>query len=160
MTADIPAGAGPRSAPGLTHERAVELEGLEGSLAELERERGAVLGEAEGLESQRSDVEARRNALEVEVARLSSRVEALRDWEEERAGLETGARELYRARERGEEPVLSAELGGLLADHLHPEKHPGIKRVKDCAAAAVLVASLCALCVALALAVGLLPNLR
>jgi chromosome segregation protein len=98
-----------------------ELASLRETLAELERERGAVLGEAQGLESQRSDVEARRNALEVGIARLSSRVEALRDWEEERAGLEAGARELYRARERGEEPALSAELAGLLADHLHPD---------------------------------------
>ena len=52
--------------------------------------------------------------------------------------------------------VLAAELVNtaieLLADHLHPETHPGIKRVKDCAAAAVLVASLGALLVAAALA--------
>lgn len=102
-------------------ERGRELERLGLGLAELEAERGAVLGEAQGLESQRSDLEARRNALEVEIARLSSRAESLRDWEEERAGLETGARELFRARERGEEPALSAELAGLLADHLHPD---------------------------------------
>ncbi len=102
-------------------QRGRELETLAQGLAELEAERGAVLGEAQGLESQRSDLEARRNALEVEIARLSSRAEALRDWEEERAGLETGARELFRARERGEEPARSAELAGLLADHLHPD---------------------------------------
>jgi chromosome segregation protein len=101
-------------------QRAQELAGLVASLAELERERSAVLGEAQGLESQRSDLEARRNALEVEVARLSSRVDALRDREEERSGLEAGARELLRANERREEPALSAELSGLLADHLHP----------------------------------------
>ncbi len=35
-----------------------------------------------------------------------------------------------------------------LADHLHPELHPRIRIVKDCAAAAVLLASLGALCVA------------
>jgi len=102
-------------------ERARELAALADDLAALERERGAVLGEAQGLESRRTDLESRRNAHEVESARLSARVEALRDWEEERAGLEAGARELYRARERGEEPALSAELAGLLADHLHPE---------------------------------------
>jgi diacylglycerol kinase len=39
-----------------------------------------------------------------------------------------------------------------LADHLHPEAHPGIRQVKDCAAAAVLVASVGALAVAAALA--------
>jgi undecaprenol kinase len=38
-----------------------------------------------------------------------------------------------------------------LADHLHPEIHPTIKIVKDCAAAAVLVWSLAALAVAAAL---------
>ena len=35
-----------------------------------------------------------------------------------------------------------------LADHLHPDTHPQIKIVKDCAAGAVLLASLCALLVA------------
>jgi len=112
-------------------ERGQELETLGTNLAGLERERAAALGQAQGLESQRSDLEARRNALEVEVARLSSRVEALRDWEEERSGLEVGARELFRSRERGEEPALSAELFGLLADHLHPES--GDARALDAA---------------------------
>ena len=35
-------------------------------------------------------------------------------------------------------------------DHLHPEQHPKIKAVKDCAAGAVLVASVAALGVAAA----------
>jgi undecaprenol kinase len=43
-----------------------------------------------------------------------------------------------------------------LADHLHPEIHPHIRAVKDCAAAGVLIASLGAVAVALALAVHLL----
>ena len=51
--------------------------------------------------------------------------------------------------------VLAAELINTaleqLADHLHPEQHPRIKMVKDCAAAAVLIASLGALAVAAAL---------
>jgi len=51
--------------------------------------------------------------------------------------------------------VLAAELTNTaverLADRLHPEKHPEIKLVKDCLAAAVLVASLGALAVAAAL---------
>lgn len=42
-----------------------------------------------------------------------------------------------------------------LADHLHPEKHPSIGIVKDCAAAAVLVTSIAAIAVAVALAVHL-----
>jgi diacylglycerol kinase (ATP) len=45
--------------------------------------------------------------------------------------------------------VLAAELLNTamehLVDHLHPEQHPRIKVVKDCAAAAVLVLSLGAL---------------
>jgi undecaprenol kinase len=48
--------------------------------------------------------------------------------------------------------VLAAELFNTaiehLADHLHPEQHPGIKIVKDCAAGAVLVASAAAIAVA------------
>jgi diacylglycerol kinase (ATP) len=50
--------------------------------------------------------------------------------------------------------VLAAELINTavehLADHLHPDHHPSIKVVKDCAAAAVLVASIGALGVAAA----------
>jgi diacylglycerol kinase (ATP) len=55
--------------------------------------------------------------------------------------------------------VVSAELFNTaiehLADHLHPEIHPSIRIVKDCAAAAVLVTSLAALGVAAALIVHL-----
>jgi undecaprenol kinase len=50
--------------------------------------------------------------------------------------------------------VLGAELINTalehLVDHLHPEQHPRIKLVKDCAAGAVLVFSIGALCVAAA----------
>ncbi len=56
--------------------------------------------------------------------------------------------------------VLAAELVNTalehLADHLHPEQHPEIKTVKDCAAAAVLVASVGAVAVAAALLVALI----
>lgn len=56
--------------------------------------------------------------------------------------------------------VLSAELLNTaleqLADELHPQDSPGVRRAKDCAAAAVLIASLGALAVAVALAVHLL----
>jgi diacylglycerol kinase len=55
--------------------------------------------------------------------------------------------------------VLTAELFNTaleaLADHLHPEVHERIRVVKDCAAAAVLVAALAAVGVAVALAVHL-----
>jgi undecaprenol kinase len=50
--------------------------------------------------------------------------------------------------------VLAAELFNTaiegLTDHLHPEQHPAIKTVKDCAAGGVLVASAAALGVAAA----------
>lgn len=56
--------------------------------------------------------------------------------------------------------VLAAELLNTavehLADHLHPEIHPSIRIVKDCAAAAVLVAVLGAIAVGVALAAHLL----
>jgi diacylglycerol kinase (ATP) len=55
--------------------------------------------------------------------------------------------------------VIAAELFNTaierLADHLQPEPHPQIRIVKDCAAAAVLVLSAGALCVAAALALSL-----
>lgn len=58
--------------------------------------------------------------------------------------------------------VISAELFNTaiehLADHLHPQVHPGIRMVKDCAAAAVLVASLAALAVAAALVIHLIAR--
>jgi diacylglycerol kinase (ATP) len=58
--------------------------------------------------------------------------------------------------------VIAAELLNTsierLADHLHPELHPGIRAVKDCAAAAVLMAVLGALWVAAALALEILKH--
>jgi diacylglycerol kinase (ATP) len=58
--------------------------------------------------------------------------------------------------------VIAAELFNTalehLADHLHPQLHPNIKIVKDCAAGAVLIASLGALSVALCLVVHLLQT--
>ena len=58
--------------------------------------------------------------------------------------------------------VLAAELFNTaiehLADLLHPQQSPGIRRVKDCAAAAVLIAVLGALGVAAALLVHLLAG--
>lgn len=58
--------------------------------------------------------------------------------------------------------VIAAELFNTalehLTDHLHPQVHPSIKIVKDCAAGAVLVASLGALGVAVSLVVHLLQR--
>jgi undecaprenol kinase len=60
--------------------------------------------------------------------------------------------------------VLAAELFNTaiehLADHVHPELHPQIRVVKDCAAAAVLCAALGALGVAIAFAVELAAHWR
>ena len=58
--------------------------------------------------------------------------------------------------------VLAAEMFNTalehLVDHLHPETHPRIGVVKDCAAAGVLIASLGAVAVMVALVVHLLLN--
>ncbi len=58
--------------------------------------------------------------------------------------------------------VFAAELFNTalehLIDHLHPEVHPQIRTVKDCAAAAVLVMALGAAAVGIALAVHLLTR--
>jgi undecaprenol kinase len=52
--------------------------------------------------------------------------------------------------------VIAAELFNtaieLLADHLHPETHASIRIVKDCAAGAVLIASITAVAVGASLA--------
>ena len=60
--------------------------------------------------------------------------------------------------------VITAELANTaiehLADHLHPEIHPSIRIVKDCAAAAVLVSVAGALGVGVALAVHLIERYR
>lgn len=60
--------------------------------------------------------------------------------------------------------VIGAELFNTaverLADHLHPDLHPQIRIVKDCAAAAVLCAALGAVGVAIALVVELAGHWR
>ena len=58
--------------------------------------------------------------------------------------------------------VLAAEMFNTaierLADHLHPELHPEIRIVKDCAAAGVLIIALGALGVGVALLIALLQR--
>jgi len=58
--------------------------------------------------------------------------------------------------------VLAAELFNTaverLADHLHPDLHPEIRLVKDCAAGGVLISSLGAVGVAIALLIALLQR--
>ncbi len=59
---------------------------------------------------------AERRRLEIEAARLSSRVESLLDWSHEREGLDSGTRALF---EQGAEAgIQEGSLVGLVADHL------------------------------------------
>lgn len=116
--------------------RLAELEGSRAELAARAEAVGAGLDEARGrLESARQRAEslgaelesagararaseAARAELELERARLESRVDALRDWEREREGLEVGARALLESVERGQGPCAPEDLRGLVADHL------------------------------------------
>jgi chromosome segregation protein len=92
------------------------------SLAERVRFHEEVRAERLREESEASigiaTLDERRGWLELESARLSSRIDSLRDWEREREGLEAGAQDLLRSLEAGEGPRLARELSGLLADHL------------------------------------------
>ncbi len=58
--------------------------------------------------------------------------------------------------------VLAAELINTalehLVDHLHPERHPRIKIVKDCAAAAVLLLSIGAMWVGVLMLLSVMEN--
>ncbi|TAJ25277.1 MAG: hypothetical protein EPO68_00225, partial [Planctomycetota bacterium] len=79
-----------------------------------ERTRAEGEAEAAGLEQRRARLVHEKQELELERARAKSRIEALLDWQQERESLSAGAQALL----SGE---LSAELGGLLADHLHTQ---------------------------------------
>jgi len=118
------------------------LQAAEESLASSERSREQCLREGGEIESRLAQLDGRRIELELEVARLSSRIESLRDWERERQGLETGAQELLGALERGEGPRLSRELAGLLADHLSADTR--IARALDAALGRRAQALVCA----------------
>jgi diacylglycerol kinase (ATP) len=60
--------------------------------------------------------------------------------------------------------VLGAEMFNTaverLADHLHPDLHPEIRLVKDCAAGGVLITSAGALGVAIAMVIALIRRSR
>jgi chromosome segregation protein len=88
-----------------------ELERASERAASLERELQSVAAAAEAAV-------ARRAELEIESARLASRIDALRDWEREREALEAGGRALLEAVERGAAPCAPDALAGLVADHL------------------------------------------
>ena len=93
--------------------------GRERALAGLETERAALEEELARSADRAGELDARRTALELEQARLGTRIEALLDWEREREGLESGAQTLLDA--GGEGPRPGAEIRGLLADHLRTD---------------------------------------
>ena len=75
----------------------------------------------EDIEREAATAQEERNAKELEQERLRSRVEALRDREREREGLEAGARAVLEGAEstsEGARPFDPAGLRGLVADHL------------------------------------------
>ena len=93
----------------------------EEELRRLEEERATRETEVAAVTSRRRELDGRRVELELEGARLQSRVEALTDWGREREKLEGGARQVFEAVEEGDGPVLEGEIAGLFADHLRTE---------------------------------------
>ena len=72
----------------------------------------------QALEREEQDRRAARSKHEVERARLTSRIDTLKDMEHERSSLEAGARALLEGTRRGQGPCEPAQLKGLVADHL------------------------------------------
>jgi chromosome segregation protein len=72
----------------------------------------------QALEREEQERRASRSKHEVERARLSSRIDTLKDMEHERSSLEAGARALLEGTRRGQGPCEPAQLKGLVADHL------------------------------------------
>ena len=97
------------------------LEEADAELARHELARDELLRTGDELETALGEAEARTSALEIEGARLTTRVEWLVDWERERERLDTGARELLGATEEGAGPSVTGRLGGILADLLEAD---------------------------------------
>ncbi len=72
----------------------------------------------QALEREEQERRAARSKHEVERARLTSRIDTLKDMEHERSSLEAGARALLEGTRRGQGPCEPAQLKGLVADHL------------------------------------------
>ncbi len=117
---------------------------LEAQKAELQAQRAELQDRIQGLDAHHGELESTAGEAGLEIARLQSRVETLCDWEQERAGLEVGARALFAELEKGPEafggdlangcgpegPEVAGEeaagplhIAGLFADHLHPDTH-------------------------------------
>ncbi|MBM3986717.1 MAG: chromosome segregation protein SMC [Planctomycetes bacterium] len=72
----------------------------------------------QALEREEQERRATRSKHEVERARISSRIDTLKDMEHERSSLEAGARALLEGTRRGQGPCEPEQLKGLVADHL------------------------------------------
>ncbi len=94
----------------------VALEVQRPRVERLEAELGALAPRLEQAERERGE-------LALEQARTKSRIEALRDWEREREGLEAGARALLAAVRSEDAPCAPECLRGLVADHLRTSTH-------------------------------------
>ena len=102
-------------------ESRAELSRIDAEYEECDLERQEIEQRESVLRERSRDLQALRSELDLECARLQSRVESLLDWEREREGLEVGARGLLEHVENGRGPELGSELRGLLADHLRTE---------------------------------------
>jgi chromosome segregation protein len=99
-------------------EAASKVEGMRVSLAGSEQERERLREEFARLELEARERGARQKNLELERARIGSRIAVLRDFERERESLDAGARALLAEVRGGKGPIEARELSGLLADHL------------------------------------------
>ncbi|MCK6446883.1 MAG: chromosome segregation protein SMC [Planctomycetes bacterium] len=104
-----------RGAEGAARERVASLEG---DITRGEAARAEIAARIGEHDRRAQELSAEKNRLDVERARLSSRIDALLDWDREREALEAGARALISGVSRGETPVGSDALRGVLADHL------------------------------------------
>ncbi len=91
---------------------------LEGEITHIDAARASLASRIADHERSSGELAVEKTRVEVERARLSSRIDALLDWEREREALETGARALFSGIEKGEAPCTADALRGVLADHL------------------------------------------
>ncbi len=94
--------------------------------AQADEARAVVQQRRDGLRARRVAVEARgeelldrKNTIELQQARIATRVASLRDWEREREGLEAGTRALLD--DEGTPGPFAAALRGVLADHVRTD---------------------------------------
>ncbi len=87
-------------------------------LARAEETLRDVVASVTALDREEQERRQSRSRHEVERARLSSRIDTLKDLEQERSSLESGARALLEGTRKGQGPCEPAKLQGLVADHL------------------------------------------